>query len=426
MELAFQPGDTIILELTTFSGTSIGGTVTADVSFNSTAVAQINGVKYDSLREAIEAAVDGDIIVLLNNISVSETDCVQLDDQYNTLFMVENKRITVDLNGKTIYADATLMGKGSHITKTEDGFGTMIDWTGVLLDNMLVGVFSTYNNGHLTLVDSSEAKTGTVKAQAYNEQTGKCGIVYALLVNYENDCSITVNGGNYELDIARDCLVYSGCSHGENEGIVVNDGTFRLGNVGLGRNQSPWIFNVKGQNHGHVHINGGSFNSDIRNQYWIFESQVAGDRALVYNEQTGMYTVVDAKYTVNEQYRSGQWYTYDKGYVTLDEAVAAAQKNAAKAAAGKTLQITMLADDAGAGAVIGCDLIIDFGDHTYTLTEGIGFQIQEGCTLIRKNGIDALIKAAAKIERADGTYYYATYQQALDAAQEGETVIALN
>ena len=201
----------------------------------------------------------------------------------------------------------------------------------------------------------------------------------------------------------------------------------RLGNVGLGRNQSPWIFNVKGQNHGHVHINGGSFNSDIRNQYWIFESQVAGDRALVCNEQTGMYTVVDAKYTVNEQYRSGQWYTYDKGYVTLDEAVAAAQKNAAKAAAaGKTLQITMLADDAGAGAVIGCDLIIDFGDHTYTLTEGAGFQIQEGYTLIRKNGIDALIKAAAKIERADGTYYYATYQQALEAAQEGETVIALN
>lgn len=357
-----------------------------------TMAAKIGNTKYETLQEAIAAAKDGDVIVLLTDVNGTEEDYVQLDEQYKTWLKVENKSITIDLNGKTIYADATMMGKGDPHTRTEDGYGVMIDWTGEKLAGMLVGVFATCNNGHLTLKDSSPEQTGTVSALAYDAATEKCGIVYALLVNYDNGCSITVESGNYKLDIARDCLVYSGCSHNEGEGVVINGGTFQLGNVGQGRNQSPWIFNVLGRNEGHVHINGGSFNSDVRNQYWIFESQMSGDKALVYDEETGMYNTVDAKYTVNMQHKSGNWYTYEKGYVTLEEAVAAARSNVENAtAANQSLKITMLADDAGAGVNVDFDLTIDLGGHTFTVTEGVdggtnGFVIVKGGYLILSNG----------------------------------------
>lgn len=357
-----------------------------------TMAAKIGNTKYETLQEAIAAAKDGDVIVLLTDVNGTEEDYVQLDEQYKTWLKVENKSITIDLNGKTIYADATMMGKGDPRTRTEDGYGVMIDWTGEKLDGMLVGVFATCNNGHLTLKDSSPEQTGTVSALAYDAATEKCGIVYALLVNYDIGCSITVESGNYKLDIARDCLVYSGCSHNEGEGVVINGGTFQLGNVGQGRNQSPWIFNVLGRNEGHVHINGGSFNSDVRNQYWIFESQMSGDKALVYDEETGMYNTVDAKYTVNMQHKSGNWYTYEKGYVTLEEAVAAARSNVENAtAANQRLKITMLADDAGAGVNVDFDLTIDLGGHTFTVTEGVdsgtnGFVIVKGGYMILSNG----------------------------------------
>lgn len=357
-----------------------------------TMAAKIGNTKYETLQEAIAAAKDGDVIVLLTDVNGTEEDYVQLDEQYKTWLKVENKSITIDLNGKTIYADATMMGKGDPHTRTEDGYGVMIDWTGEKLAGMLVGVFATCNNGHLTLKDSSPEQTGTVSALAYDAATEKCGIVYALLVNYDMGCSITVESGNYKLDIARDCLVYSGCSHNEGEGVVINGGTFQLGNVGQGRNQSPWIFNVLGRNEGHVHINGGSFNSDVRNQYWIFESQMSGDKALVYDEETGMYNTVDAKYTVNMQHKSGNWYTYEKGYVTLEEAVAAARSNVENAtAANQSLKITMLADDAGAGVNVDFDLTIDLGGHTFTVTEGVdggtnGFVIVKGGSMILSNG----------------------------------------
>lgn len=354
--------------------------------------AQIGDAKYETLKEAIDAAQDGDVIILLSDVNGTAEDYVQLDEEYKTWLKVEGKSITIDLNGKTIFADATMMGKGDPHTRTEDGYGIMIDWTGDKLDGMLVGVFATSNNGHLTLKDSSPAQTGTVSAQSYNDVTDKCGIVYALLVNYKSGCSITVESGNYKLDIARDSLIYSGCSHGEGEGVMINGGTFQLGNVGQGRNQSPWIFNVKGRDEGHAHINGGSFNTDIRNQYWIFEAQMSGNKTLVYNEETQMYDTAEAKYMVNMQYKSGKWYTYEKGYLTLAEAVAAAQSNAASAAAaGKSPTVTMLADDAGAGANIDFDMTIDFGGHTFTVTEGIdggtnGFVIAKGCSVILRNG----------------------------------------
>ena len=322
-----------------------------------TNAAMVNGVKYETLQAAINAAKDGDTIVLLKDLNLSADDAVifesEADNEFKVMFTVTEKNITIDLNGKTISVDATTGFGNGVITAFPDSKEGMIDWTANDLKGMLMGVFATYENGHLTLTGDGkvvtnaydEARRGeytndelialkTEDPELYQEITS-CGIVYAVLVNYDPDCSMTIKGGHYEADITRDSLVYTHASANEESqadgrvGVFVEGGTFILGNAGEGRNGSTWIFNAKGRNERHVWITGGTFNTDIRHQYWRFEAQVSGDCALQLNEETGMYTIVAANYSVNDQHKSGKWYTYEMGYVTLKEAEEALDDDAA-------------------------------------------------------------------------------------------------
>ena len=249
--------------------------------------------KFATIQDAIDAAENGDKVVVLEDVDLSTNQFVTLDNSYNTYFKVEGKAVTIDLNGKTISGEYAITSP----------------W--------LVGVFSTDNNGHLTLEDN----VGTAKVDI----TGENGEVYALIVNYKSGCSITINGGTYKLDKARDSHMYTGC----NEGIIVNGGTFQLGNSGTGSNGQPWMFNAKGQNTAHVIVNGGTFNTDILHQYYAFEVSSAKENALVYNESEETWTVVKdgAVAYVEERYTTfSTGYSNEVGYATLADAVAAANK----------------------------------------------------------------------------------------------------
>ena len=248
--------------------------------------------KFATIQDAINAAENGDKVVVLKDVDLSTNQFVILDNSYNTYFKVEGKAVTIDLNGKTI--------SGEYASSP-----------------MLVGLFSTDNNGHLTLEDSSDEKTGAV-----NVTTAEGYTVYSLIANYEPGCSITINGGTYKLDKAKDSHMYTGC----NEGIIVNGGTFHLDNIGTGSNGQPWIFNAKGQNTAHVIVNGGTFNDDILHQFYPFEVMAQKEKALKYDADEGLWTMVDAVAYVDEQHKSGNWYTNEVGFVTLEEAFAAAAK----------------------------------------------------------------------------------------------------
>ncbi len=248
------------------------------------------GEMYATLQEAInDAAVDSEqTLVVLKDINLNNTTLQKLDGQFNTYFKVEGKTVTIDLNGKTI---------SGEFNSTP----------------MLVGVFSTENNGHLTLVDNSDEGTALVDLESGNDK------VYTLIANYESGCSITINGGTYILDKAIDSHMYTG----GNEGIVVNGGKFILGNVGDGQNGKPWIFNTVGANERHVIVNGGTFNADINHQYWAFEVFVPETLALKSNEENDTWTVVDAEAYVLE--KAGD-YQRNVGYATLEEAFAVAME----------------------------------------------------------------------------------------------------
>ncbi len=261
------------------------------VVFN--AVAEINNTQYSSVQKAINAAQTGDTVKLLKDINIADIPAQLIDNSYNTYFLVEGKSITVDMNGKTISGEYTLT-----------------------TNTMLVGVFSTDNNGHLTLTGN-----GTIDITVAD--TSK---VYSLIVNYEPDCSITIENGTYKLDRAHDCLIYSGCGVGENEGVTVNDGTFHLGNVGIGENGKPWIFNVLGAGDNFVYVTGGTFNYDINRQHWSSEVYVAKECYTVDNGN-GTWTVNEgAEAYVNTGMTTGPYFApKDIGYKTLAEALAAAE-----------------------------------------------------------------------------------------------------
>ena len=302
------------------------------------AVAQVGNNYYATLQEAIEAADNNDIIVLIADIDIANAEIVKLDGKYNTYFKVAGKTITIDLNGKTISGDYAV--------------------TNV----MLVGLFSTENGGHLTITGN-----GTVNVTASGDQ------VYSLIANYEPGCSITIENGTFTLDKAIDSLVYSGCGKDENEGIVINGGTFELGNVGTGANGKPWIFNVLGGNNGYVVVNGGTFNADINHQFWANEVFVPETKALKANGNN-TWKVVDAVAYVKELATSTGGTVRNVGYATFAEAYAAAKN--------KGYTIVLLADGLNIGD-INENVTILKGEHTVTvgtLTAGTyDWNVKDNC-----------------------------------------------
>ena len=255
------------------------------------AVAQIGNEIFASIQDAIDAAQNGDEIVVLQNVTLDADDKNTLAGSYNTFLLVENKTITIDLNGHTIIGDVTGIGKTGSIG--------------------LVGIFSINGTGHLTLKD--EVGSAVVKI----ENATDTDPVYALISCFDgqNGSELTINGGSYSLNAAQDALIHSAPS----EKVVINNGNFFLGNVGSGTNGQPWIFNANGQNNRNVKVNGGTYNYDINHQYWAFEVNISETLALR-NNGNGTWTVVPAEAYVVEQ--------FDRkvGYATLEEAFAVAME----------------------------------------------------------------------------------------------------
>ena len=292
--------NTTVIDIFIFKGTntvenaeSILPTINDLDTANIVAAAVIGDKVYGSLTPAIKDVADGTTIKVFSDFTVDKSDVVLFDGAYYSFFLVDGKTVTIDLNGKKITGNATG------------------------LDNLLIGMFTTDNNGHLTVIDS----VGGASVQISDAADRK---VYSLFANYEPDCSITIEGGSYYLNEAHDCLIYSGCGVDKNktQGVIVNGGTFKLGNVGTGENGKPWIFNVLGQNAGYVEVTGGTFNADFVHQFWANEVFVPETKALK-NNGDGTWTIVDAVAYAVERATSTGSYNRNVGYATLAEAIAA-------------------------------------------------------------------------------------------------------
>lgn len=260
--------------------------------------AVINGTYYATLQEAIAAAATGDTITVLADIAVDTSAVVANSSGYAAIYNIAEKDIIIDLNGKKIEATVNAADLESY------------------KDGILLGVFCMDTNGKLTLTGE-----GTVTANLVDgPEDPTASKLYSLLVAYGTGSELVVENGTFHANSVNSALVYSQYD----EIITINGGTYTLGNLGKGRNCSPWLFNAKSQNTQNILVNGGTFSADIQHQYYPFEVQMPKELALSKGED-GMYTVVPAVAYVNEQEWSSKWYTNYVGYATVEEAEAAVE-----------------------------------------------------------------------------------------------------
>ncbi len=231
----------------------------ADVSGStSTKAAKIGGAEYDTLQAAIDAASGSEttVVVLLNDL----TESITIDS---------GKNVTIDLNG--------------HKLTNTDGQHTIT------------------NNGTLTIVDTSAAKSGTVDNVTHAK---------GAIVNY----GVTVlNGGTFER--SQEKGTYSPYGNGGNSWYTIaNYGKMEI-NAGVtvynNGGYSSMIRNVgEGPDASTLTINGGTFSGGINT---------------VKNDEAGVLVINGGNFSNTAQYVIMNWHktTINNGtFETLESAEA--------------------------------------------------------------------------------------------------------
>ena len=153
-----------------------------------TFVAEVGGVKYESLQDAINAAGEGDTITLLADITVSS----DLADAANGLYNIAaDDKITIDLGGKTI--DVTDNSTGNFIV--------FYNYGELTIKNGTVNVTSTNNrlwNAQSTII-LNRGGILTIESGSYVHNGGTdMAITVDNSGNSFGDAYLYVNGGTIE------------------------------------------------------------------------------------------------------------------------------------------------------------------------------------------------------------------------------------
>lgn len=151
---------------------------------NESAIAKVGAKSYSSLQEAITAAQGGETVTLLADATEDA---------------VINKSITLDLGGKTL-------------TNTNAGKATLTiakDATATVKNGSIVGgtgLYTIQNNGTATLKDvtATAGNTGSSMLDNWGTLTIESGSYSGGLnvVKSEEDSTLTINGGKFELSYA--------------------------------------------------------------------------------------------------------------------------------------------------------------------------------------------------------------------------------
>lgn len=367
----------------------------------------VDGQKYESLIEAVEAATAGQTVKLLANVELQP-----VENQDYVLMIDANQSMTLDLNGHKItatlnntaefnliknYGELTITdtseGKGGSIEVTENGSHDSAR-TSIL--------YNGYDTGKFTL------EAGTLKL------TGSANSKKPLYGVYSSGTTVVMNGG--AIEVRREKTSDGGSTNGKHWDVygiynsnncqtTVNDGTITVENQGR-HNSAYGINNASGT----VSIHG-----DPNTPY--IEANAFDDGIWYEHTLYGKITLYGGKYNMQTDTATG-WIKSDiiiadgyedhkngdgtvsiikspvaqigsTKYHTLEEAVAHVQP-------GET--ITMLTDvEEGSGIIVpsGSNFTIDFAGHTYkvvgnlagsTGTESQCFQLLRDSNITMKNG----------------------------------------
>ena len=345
-------------------------------------VAVIGSTTYSSIQAAVNAANDGDTIVVTADHKIDGNATTTFGGTtYTTLINVAGKTVTIDLNGKKVESTMTA-------------------------DKRLMAFVSVENNGHLILMDSDENGRGELKliANGTDFENGS-DLPYSMIMCYDHSSSIVINSGIYNVNnlYKGRGMVYA---NGRGEDITINGGIFVVDNVGTLSNGSPWILAVADSyGRGSIKVLGGNFNDDINHQHWVFEVDVPKEKALRSNRD-GTWTVVDAVVYVNEQEWSSAWYTHEVGYATLEEAIEATEAIKNKNDKVSAQEYITLLTDCELSTDIEKPIIIDGQGKELTITKNITLKepvtISGDLKIVADSGIEISSNSESDIISSSG------------------------
>ena len=189
--VGFDPADDPEGEGTSYVPSGIIATTTTDaVTYRpeadvSTGVAEVNGIYFDSLGKALDAALNGDTVTLLKDINVSG-------------YILINKNVTIDLGGNCV------TGTGPYVFASTSGA-----WA--LRNGSVVSAYEGTDLGITVFVQSGEANIDNVDITA---PEGCYGIMIGSGYNYDNT--------NYDSSYSGSVVIGGGSTiDSEDTGIVV-------------------------------------------------------------------------------------------------------------------------------------------------------------------------------------------------------------
>ena len=198
-------------------------------------VALVGTETYATLKEAVAVAADGDVIKIIDDFTIANTDVFDKVSGMYPYIAVTDKKVTIDLNGKTITVNPSL-------------------------DANMLAVFYAGGSGELTLKDSSEAQTGSVTVTMADGTQA-----YSMFTALGADgAKMYIESGNYTIDKVEygQSMIYAG----QDKQIFVSGGNFVLEDAktrdpGNGQMQ-PWIYNAHGDGVKVIVVTGGTYNVD--------------------------------------------------------------------------------------------------------------------------------------------------------------------
>lgn len=360
-------------------------TANADGSYGVKAgayVAQIGDVKYETLKDAINAAKDGDIVTLL----ADATEDVTI-----------NKNITLDLGGKTLtntgagkatvtiakgatatVQNGSIIGGTSYYNIQNNGTATFTGVTATagntgssMIDNWgtLTIESGTYEGG-LNVVKSEEGSTLTINGGKFTLNYAPSSDYTAVILVYGNT---TITGGEFIQSLtttgkwAHPQVVMTGVVEGYEAFTTVTGGTFTNKKSGEG------IFRGIGKaTSDNFEVSGGTFNKSVPDSYF---------KTGYFAKKTADGYTADGPYAV----RIGT----TAGYATLEEAFAAAKN-------GNT--ITLLRDcESGRINLEDKSVTVDLNGKVLTSTAAYGVMF---CA---KNGHKITVKGDTRGSKLVGT-----------------------
>ncbi len=197
-------------------------------------VAVVNNIAFTDLQFAINDAVNGDVIQLVDNIAITSSVVVQ-----------ESQIITIDLCGKTIsMEDAS--GKAASIINNK-GTLTVDDTVGG--GKIIINSTTPSTENHYAITTVNNAGTFVLEDGIIENSTEGGGANYGIDVTwYTKDVSITINGGSV---ISKRTAIRQNLYYDAKNTLTVNGGII-TGNYGI------QIFNATGEAHpSETKINGG-------------------------------------------------------------------------------------------------------------------------------------------------------------------------